>query len=221
MKRETGRHPLHAAVLLIGVLAYAAPTLSAEPEATATPAPTAAPTPSPEPGSLAAAASRIKLKKPRTKGEGIVITNENLPDYAAKGALTFAKGSSTGSEDGGLDEASEGGDEAHEDGQKSGKDKREYWQKRYKDQLKRIQEMKKRIKELDKEIPGLWAQFYSWDDPVYRDSVIKPKLDKALAESETLKKKLPEEEAKLDRIREEARRDGALPGWFRGLDAGE
>ena len=77
--------------------------------------------------------------------------------------------------------------------------------------------MKKRLADLNREIPGLWTKFYSWDDPAYRDGVIKPKLDRDLQEAKELQKKIPEEEAKLDQIREQARRDGALPGWFRGL----
>ena len=73
------------------------------------------------------------------------------------------------------------------------------------------------IEELDKEIPALWNQFYSWDDPAYRDGVIKVKLDRALARRKELEERLAVEEEALPKILDEARRDGALPGWFRGL----
>ena len=207
------RHRVSPIVLLAAACAFvtAAPGICAD---QTTPTATPAPAVTPVPGSLAAAARRIKLKKPENGDKGIVITNENIGEYAAKGSLTYASGSGTPS----TATAPPGPDGLP--GQPSEKDKghkRDYWRKRYKDQVKRIEEMKKRLAELNREIPGLWTQFYSWDDPAYRDSVIKPKLDKSLQEAKELQKKIPAEEAKLDRIREQARRDGALPGWFRGL----
>ncbi len=207
------RHCVSPIVLLAAACAFMAATPGAgagEGTPTAAPAPAATPVP----GSLAAAAQKIKLKKPENGDKSIVITNENIGEYAAKGSLTYASGSATGSaagvapgQDGVPGQLSE----------KDKKNKRDYWRNRYKEQLKRIEQMKKRLADLNREIPGLWTQFYSWDDPAYRDGVIKPKLDRDLQEAKELQKKIPEEEAKLDQIREQARRDGALPGWFRGL----
>jgi hypothetical protein len=53
---------------------------------------------------------------------------------------------------------------------------------------------------------------------MYRDGVIKPKLDQALAQRQKLEVELQDEEAKLAQVKEAARRDGAQPGWFRGFD---
>ncbi len=207
--------PVVATCVLL--LAAPGPTVRATENPTATPtAGKAAPTPTPAPNSLAAAASQIRLRRgtPTADQKPLVITNKNLQGYAKKGSLTYSSRSGSGTilahEDGVAGKDSSGD-------KRSDEEKRTYWQGKYKDQKNKIADMQRRIKELDKEIPGLWTQFYSWDDPAYRDGVIKPKLDRALQERKELGKKLPEEQNKLDEILEQARRDGALPGWFRGL----
>ena len=48
--------------------------------------------------------------------------------------------------------------------------------------------------------------------------MIKPKLDEAMARRQKLETDLQEAQAKLSKIQEDARRDGAQPGWFRGFD---
>ncbi len=207
-----------ALALATGLEAAASPPAEeATPAPTPTPTPRAgkATTPTPVPGSLAAAARAARRRRAGTRlsGTPIVITNENLKEYAAKGNLTYATGS-TGAAEAGVE--GDGG-EGSEKGEKSVEKKREFWRNKYKAQKELVEKMKKRIEELDREIPGLWTQFYSWDDPAYRDGVIKPKLDKDLQERKELAQKLPQEQAKLDEILEQARRDGALPGWFRDL----
>lgn len=202
--------------LLLAVSGSAAPATE---DVTPTPTPTAqqtAPTPTPAPNSLAAAARQIRLRRgtPTAGQKPLVITNKNLQGYAEKGSLTYSSGSTSATGSGGPDGA-EGKDSDQE--KRSDKEKRAYWRGKYQDQKNKIADMQKRIQELDKEIPGLWTQFYSWDDPAYRDGVIKPKLDRALQERKELGDKLPAEQNKLEEILEQARRDGALPGWFRGL----
>ena len=97
-------------------------------------------------------------------------------------------------------------------------DRKRYWQSRYEQQLDLVGSIEEQIGILDYEIPGLWRDFYSRDDPAYRDGVIKVKLDEALARSERLEGQLKEEEERLDQMRAEARKDGAQPGWFRGME---
>jgi len=52
---------------------------------------------------------------------------------------------------------------------------------------------------------------------MYRDGVIKPRLDRSLERREKLGVLLLEEEPKLAEIKEKARQDGAEPGWWREI----
>jgi hypothetical protein len=181
---------------------------------------TATPTPAPRSNSLADLAKRIKLRAATRDAEGkLVISNSNLSEISEKGSLTTATGSRSGSgrsvEINRVGEQSGTGEDPTET--MTDEQKRNFWRSRYSGQLKSVQIIENRLAELDSEIPKLWNQFYAWDDPAYRDGVIKPNLDRALAESQQLKDRLPSEKAKLDQILEDARRDGALPGWFRDL----
>jgi len=184
-------------------------TLSERP----TPTPTAAPTHNPN--SLAEAAAKIKLRKtPNAEGAGVVINNENLKSYAEKGKLTTASGQPSQAK--GVNAGAPG---PGSKGQRKMSDeaKKAHWRGVYSRQKQLVESIEKRIKELNSEIPALQADFYKWDDPAYRDGVIKPKIDQKMKELNELQKRLPVEKAKLPKILEDARRDGALPGWFRDL----
>lgn len=158
----------------------------------------------------------------------IVITNENLADYAAKGHVTSAESATSGSaasssrrpvhRNPGSDSAKRVDDAVADAPRLADEEKRNYWRSRYEQQLDLVASIEQQIAVLDREIPGLWRQFYAWDDPAYRDGVIKVQLDQALARSERLKGQLVTERANLTEIQNAARKDGAQPGWFRGLD---
>lgn len=202
---RSGRRSCHVVTaVLVGLpLLLGTGLAGAEPE----PTPTATPTP---------AATRT----------AIVITNENLADYAARGHLTAVETSSGGGSgaaarrpvhraesdsnvrvtDAVADAASVATDE-----------KRQYWSRRYQQQLELVASIEEQIAILDREIPGLWRDFYAWDDPAYRDGVIKVQLDSALARSERLKTQLDIEKEQIKNIQNEARKAGAEPGWFRGI----
>lgn len=106
-----------------------------------------------------------------------------------------------------------------DDGDKKNEEEtREYWQQKYLEKVRQINRLKGEIADLDREIPELQSKFYRWDDPAYRDGVIKPKLDKAMERRDTAREELAAAEAELPKILDAARRDGAQPGWFRGLD---
>ena len=212
-----------AAVLfaLAVALGLAGPAVASDPTPTRTPTATPTPTPTPQPRTVAEAARQARAGA----AEGatptrtpIVISNENLAELAAKGTLTevtrISDDSSrrpvSGTETTGA-EAETGRGTTEEDTKKA------YWRGRYAGQKEMIEAIKREIEALDSEIPGLWNQFYAWDDPAYRDGVIKVQLDQKLARREELAKQLPEEEAKLPEILNDARRDGALPGWFRDI----
>jgi len=218
-------HPhIHTEALLVAAIVIATslvPVVRVEAQSGARTSPTPAPTP--RPNSLAELARRIKLRPVARDADGkLVISNSSLSELAAQGSLTTTTGTTGARSDSrryvDVDRISDqAGSEQGATGSLNDDQKRNYWRDRYSGQLQTVDAVKKRIGELDSEIPKLWNQFYAWDDPAYRDGVIKPNLDRALAESQQLKDRLPGEEAKLDQILEEARRDGAQPGWFRDL----
>jgi hypothetical protein len=171
---------------------------------------------------VGASAQQSATPTPTRKPTPIVIDNETLKKYADEGRITtvqtpragqtsqsFRSSSPPGQTYGGVP----GGEDARE------AEKRRYWRALYEKQLKLVRTLEQQIEVLNREIPGLWRDFYARDDPAYRDGVIKPKLDEALSRWERMTEQLENERAKLPKIREDARREGAKPGWFRGLDS--
>lgn len=180
--------------------------------------PTPTPTPRPAGGQSLADAARDKKLKGDTGGApggSIVISNENLDDYASRGGLTEAKPGTQRKVGRGVHSGP--GVKVVDAKTAQTEERMHYWQQRYRQQLERIAAIKRQIETLDREIPRLWSDFYAWDDPAYRDSVIKPKLDVSLQRREALETQLRAEEPKLEDIKEEARKDGAEPGWFRAV----
>jgi hypothetical protein len=181
------------------------------------PTPTPTRTPRPSGGTSLSDAAKEKELKGGEKGKSIVITNENLSDYAEKGSVTSASGSQSDASkrrpirSGSNVQVVPTPDAQHTD------ERRRYWQGQYKRQVELISSLRYQIDVLDREIPGLWRDFYSRDDPMYRDGVIKPKLDKALESRQRTEQQLADAEAELNTIKENARRDGAEPGWFRAI----
>jgi len=180
--------------------------------------PTPTPTPRPAGGQTLTDVAKDKKLKGDTAGTSsgsIVITNENLSDYASKGGLTTAKPTGQNPAARGIHA---GSNVKIIDSEASEENKRKhYWQQKYLQQLDRIASIKHQIEELDLEIPALWTDFYARDDPMYRDGVIKPKLDRSLKRRNDLAALLLVEEPKLAQIKEEARREGAEPGWWRDI----
>ena len=181
--------------------------------------PTATPTPRPEGGQSLNEVAKDKQLKGGEEGKGIVISNENLADYADKGRLTGE--STTSGTSAGRRPVRPGGTDVRvtdpTSPQSHTDERKRYWQNQYQTQLELIGTLRNQITLLDNEIPGLWRDFYNRDDPFYRDGVIKPKLDQMIAQRQSLEEDLAEAEPRLSKIKEEARRDGAEPGWFRGM----
>jgi hypothetical protein len=197
---------------MVLALAVTGPCLAEEePEPTPTPAPESDHEPT-----LSEVAKGIHLRvdeDQETDADGsIVITNENISDYASKSLLTERK---TPLQDGGT----EAGDALSEgdSGEESDQTKKKYWRDKYLKKKTLIESLEQEIEELDSEIPALWSKFYSWDDPAYRDGVIKPNLDSAIGRRDELAKRIEVEKEALPEILEQARKDGAKPGWFRDL----
>ncbi len=181
------------------------------------------PTPTPTPTKTTRPAGGTSLNemakdtelKGGEEGKTIVITNENLSEYAEKGSVTAASGADTPNRRPVRDpmkvEIVPPSDPEHTD------ERRRYWQNQYKSQIDMVSSLRYQITVLDGEIPGLWRDFYAWDDPMYRDGVIKPKLDAATARRAKIEADLVAAEKRLSEIKEQARQDGAEPGWFRGM----
>jgi len=206
----------HTRLLLIIVLLLVGGAIEVSAEETPTPTPVAQ-----GDQSLSDVAGGIKLDRSATGGsKGIVISNENLADLAGQGHVTeVTKPGNQSSR--GLADVQIGATGAAVEGQVPGyaedMEKKHYWQAMYEQQLKLLEGIAKQIEALDYEIPGLWRDFYSWDDPAYRDGVIKPKLDDALAQRQKLEIDKKKGEASLVEIKKSAQRDGGQPGWFRGF----
>lgn len=184
------------------------------------PTPTPGPTPTPPPlarlhvratppagggSSLADVARGITLRK-QVGGESQPITNERMLEIAAGAELTM-----------GAPERASSGFAVGETGDVQDS-QREVWQQRYREALGRIQALEAQIRRLQSEVGRLERSFYAEDDPHYRDGVIKPAWDTALAELRSSRVALEEARNAPQEIMNQARREGALPGWFRGLD---
>lgn len=179
-------------------------------------------TPTPTPGRAGSQSLTDVAKDKHLKGDAggtssgsIVITNENLDDYASRGGLTEAKPGTQTKVGRGVHAGP--GVKVVDPKTLQIEERMHYWQQKYRQQLERIATIKRQIETLDYEIPGLWRDFYAWDDPAYRDSVIKPKIDAALHRRDELEAQLRQEEPKLEQIKTDARKDGAEPGWFRAV----
>lgn len=207
------RHPARGALTLSVALLAAGALAHAGDEGTPTPSPVPEASPRPTP---------------------VVITNETLSQYSAGGhvtevtSVTPVPGSrAAGRKDStsrpfGWDHEQAGpaaapppppADAARDEAEQS-----RYWRGLYEQQLDLLRSMREQIDALDREIPALWRDFYARDDPMYRDGVIKPKLDQALEQRQRLEERLGQEQERLPEILEHARRAGAKPGWFRGLE---
>jgi hypothetical protein len=200
-----------SSAISFSVILAVAVLISAETEPT--------PTATPRPAGKQSLTDVAKDKKLNTEATGttegsIVITNENLQDLASKGRVTEAKPATAKTAEG----PNNPGIVMVDPDEQEKLQRKYYWQQRYVAQLSKIRALRRQIKQLDVEIPGLWNDFYSRDDPAYRDGVVKPKLDRTLNRREEIEQQLATEEPKLEQIKIEARKDGAEPGWFREMD---
>jgi hypothetical protein len=151
---------------------------------------------------LSDAAKRIKLKTPGNKP--LKMTNDSVKELSKGVELTTAASAP--------DRGSEGNARSSENEQR-----KTYWQEKY--QAARMENIRltELIANLESEVAKLQRDFYSRDDPAYRDGVVKPALDTALANLNQAKKDLEKAKDLPNQVLAEAQRDGAQPGWFRGL----
>lgn len=94
---------------------------------------------------------------------------------------------------------------------------KEVWQQRYQEARSRALYWDSEVKRLQSEVARLETDFYSRDDPAYRDGVVKPAWDKARNDLEIAKQQRALSQKEPEEIVAQGAREGALPGWFRGL----
>ena len=165
------------AMCLISVLAVAASVAGENP------------TPTPRPGTLAAYAGRISLRQ--TETGGVTITDENLAEFAARGAVTLGAASTRGAPPPKQPDAAE----------------RTRWRTAYRRQRHVITGLERRRALIEVEIDhiedgGLTAKSLA-------------RLDRAKEKARVLDEQIKRERGEFVRVVREARRHGAEPGWFR------
>ncbi len=71
------------------------------------------------------------------------------------------------------------------------------------------------VMELEQDVATLRRRFYAEDDPFFRDNEIKPAWDRSLEELSRARYDGDQYGDELDRLLDEGRQSGALPGWLR------
>jgi hypothetical protein len=193
-------------ILAAAVVANAAPTPLPTPAAAARMAAAGgiskATEPTPRGHSLADVARNVKLRFPASKP--LVITNDSLKELSAGAELTTGAPVPPS--------ADSSGTSTYEQELAT---KKTYWQDRYFAAQRELSDLESEEKRLTAEVARLERDFYSRDDPYQRDNVIKPAWDDATAKLRDVQKRLGAARSAPNDVADQARRDGALPGWFR------
>ncbi|HEV8611098.1 MAG TPA: hypothetical protein VGS98_13665 [Thermoanaerobaculia bacterium] len=175
------------------------------------------PTPTPEPrltGGFGKEPAAERSARRSAEKKKVRITNQSLVTEPDKGKVSTsdvkpaptptARSRPTRARPVASDEAAS----APEDGE-------EFWREEARRLRERVAAIREEITRLEAEVKKLESDFYSWDDGLYRDRVIKPAWDKAREELATARKELPEAEKDLADLPDRARKAGAQPGWIR------
>ena len=187
-------------VVLVGFfVALNSPTGAEHP-----PSPT--PTVSPARQDLAQYARDHALRKdPGSENTSIVISDENLEGYAGATELTAVTPTHSGNKT------------TDPKASPLNDDPRALWRRRVSDQLETIRKLKEEAVRLEPEIAELWQLFYRCDEPSERDDEIRPRLIHDIKALADIRQGINTAQSDLDKVLEEARKNGALPGWFRDL----
>ncbi len=191
---------LSVSFAVFGVLMPAA--AFGEPQSrTPTPPPAPSPTPSSRQNLSEYARGRDLQSASKGQKETVVITDENIEDLASGVELTSVTGSTA----------------SRPVATPSPESPRTFWRGRVKEQQRRIQTLEENNKLADREISGLWLLFYACDEPDDREKNIRLRLNKRLDARTRLRVEMETAQSDFEELLAEARRNGALPGWFRDL----
>lgn len=158
----------------------------------------------PQPVSLAEAARRAREEQDEAPRRKIVITDDNLAEYAT-GQLTVAAPSAT-AETGEPGEDTAAGDLGYDEN---------HWRQGARELRLKLRRAWDESKALAEQAAGLRTRFYAEDDPYVRDAQIKPAWDRALDGQRQAEIEVEATRRELDEFLEAGRRAGALPGWLR------
>jgi hypothetical protein len=154
--------------------------------------------------SLAEVAKGVKLRFP-SSSKPTVITNDSLKALGAGAELTTAAPVPAAQESASSPSSYE----------RQMTEKKAYWQDRYFSAQQQIKDLEAQQKRLAADAARLERDFYSRDDPYQRDNVIKPAWDETVTKLRDVEHRLEGARSAPDAIANDARHDGALPGWFR------
>ena len=170
--------------------------------------------------SLAEAAKAEKERKAEAAPTRIVINNKTLHRYAKGGQLTVAEPKKkTPSAQPAQSPAATGTPAPGQATTVPLTRDEKYWRGRALEIRLRWRKASDRIKELEEDVALLRRRFYSQDDPVVRDSQIKPAWDHALEDLRESRATVQAAKKELADFLDEGRIAGALPGWLReGVD---
>lgn len=197
--------------IVLGLVLLASPP---PPTPTPAPVPTARPAPvrraiGASSNSLAEVAAKTRLL---VRPGGIVITNDNLQALAGGVELTSASGVASQLQE--TPQAAAGARPQLASGEAA---LQRLWQQRYQRARGYLRFLENEEVRLNRAVERLKTAFYAEDDGFRRDSEIKPAWDEALAQLTETRKLLADNRALPDEVLQAALREGALPGWFRGL----
>jgi hypothetical protein len=158
--------------------------------------------------SLVLAAQRERERRRQAPQPKIVITDDNLAEYAT-GELTVVVDS------GDREEEETPTEVAADAGVGETADEEAYWRDRIRQARMNWSMTLQEIEHLEDRVAELRRRFYEEDDPFYRDTQIKPSWDQSLDRLEEARDAAEESRLRVQEILEEGRRAGALPGWLR------
>jgi hypothetical protein len=159
----------------------------------------------PEPPSLFEAAQAERERRRLSDTKPTVITNENLEDFAVGGQLSELR--TEGVEDAPVKPVAKPNPVQD--------DPELYWRTVARDARLAWRAAADRVTELEGDVARLRFEFYSQDDPHYRDGEIKPAWDRAVRELEQARLRVSDLKLQVERVLEAGYQAGALPGWLR------
>ena len=146
-----------------------------------------------------------KERRATTPRARIRIDDSNLEAWASTGRVTVAEVKKV--------------DEEAEAAAAYSAEKEDFWREKARRLRTQWGDLVEEILELEEKVAELRTRFYSEDDPVRRDTQIKPEWDMSLDRLSRARKEAARAEIAVEDLMDEGRHAGALPGWLReGLD---
>ena len=161
-----------------------------------------------KPKTLVEAAQAERLRRQLTERSRIVITDENLQDFAT-GELTFTDESFNQSSNRGMAEQS------IDSSALLSQESEEKWRARLLEMRLGWRDRAAGITVLEAEVAKWRQRFYLEEDNYHRDNQVKPAWDRSLQELELARAEAADIQRRLEAVMDEGRRAGVPPGWLR------